>query len=802
MRRRIWGNGLVSLLILLTVATVLPAATAGAGLGSASDSDGDKLFDGLEARLEQGTKDRIPVIVLFDEGTSAEKAAAVRRDLGGFDVSYEYQTMPGLAASLTEGQIRALASRPDVEQVQLNAPVDFALDTARAAAGIDKARADFPSVDGNNESSTVCGGARQYCKDDVVVAVLDSGIDVNHVDLDGGKVIGGTDCSSATCGGIFWNVDGNGHGTYVSSILAGEGDGNPSMQGVAPGAALVSVKVGSSSSTSAAVDAALEWVIANKDTYGIDLVNMSLAGRDPSDGTDSTSRLTNKLAAAGITAFAGAGNGVPDPGGVSFPAVAKYAVTVGSMADPGDLAANEPPGFALWFGSERGPTLDGRIKPDIVAHGVDITAAQTGSVNGYKLSGGTSAASPFAAGVGALMLDANPSLVASGTACAVGDTTLECADGVVDSTVTVPLKDVMTATADDFGAPGKDNEYGAGRLDGYAAIDAASPATGSGGPAIPSHTHFSGALAAGASVSHAIDVNATTFPITAVVIMADRAAGATEPDFDVAIVDPAGAVMASSTGTSNYRQDTATHRPTATGSYSIRVTSAAGTGTYWLDVSYAGPAPAPAASSSPSPSPSPTPTPQPVPAAPTSATATAVPGSNSQIDVMWTGVDSESGYHVERSSDGTSGWAVVGSTAADVLAYRDTGLAASTTYYYRVRAYNAAGTSEPSNVASARTNGDVTAPSTPTSVKASVTRGKITVSWKGSTDSGGSGLAGYKVYRATGTTGTFVQIGTTTMTSYGDTTVVKATTYTYYVVAYDKAGNHSAPSAKVSAKAT
>ncbi|HEV2754525.1 MAG TPA: S8 family serine peptidase, partial [Actinomycetota bacterium] len=602
MRRRIWGNGLGSLLILLALTALLPAPVAGAGPARASDADGDKVFDNLEARLGDGGNDRVGVIVLFNEGTSAEKAAAVRRDLGWLDVTYEYQTMPGLAASLTAGQVRSLARRPDVEHVQLDTPVEFALDTARAAAGVDKARADFSDVDGNNERTGPCRGVRQYCKDDVVIAVIDSGIDVRHADLDGGKVIGGIDCGSGTCSGSFWNVDGAGHGTYVSSILAGEGDGNAAMRGVAPGAALVSVKVGNSMSTSAAVDAGLEWVIANRDKYGIELVNMSLAGRDPSDGTDSTSRLTNKLATVGITSFAAAGNGAPEPGGVSFPAAAKYSVAVGSMSDPGDTVPNEAPGFALWWGSERGPTLDGRTKPDIVTHGVDITAAQTGSGTGYKLSGGTSAATPFAAGVAALLLDANPSLTSSGTACATGDVTPECADGVVDDTVAVPVKDLLTATADDFGTPGKDNEYGAGRLDGYAAIDAASPLTGSGGPASPPHTHFAGALAAGATASHAVDVASTEFPITAVLIMADRAAGAADPNFNVSIVDPAGAEVAAST--SNMRQDTVTFRPASTGTYTLRVTSAAGSGTYWLDVSNGTPPPPP-------PTPTPTPTPEP-----------------------------------------------------------------------------------------------------------------------------------------------------------------------------------------------
>jgi outer membrane biosynthesis protein TonB len=390
---------------------------------------------------------------------------------------------------------------------------------------------------------------------------------------------------------------------------------------------------------------------------------------------------------------------------------------------------------------------------------------------------------------------------------------------VVDSTVTTPLKDLMTGTADDFGAPGKDNEYGSGRLDGYAAVDAASPATGSGGPSLPVHTHFSGTLASGGSASHAVEVVNASFPITAVLIMADRPAGASTPNLDVSIVSPSGAEVASSAASGNSRQDTVTHHPSSPGTYTFRVSSAAGSGVYWLDVSYAGtatvtptpspsptpepsPSPTPTPEPSPTPTPSPTPAPLPVPLPPPSATAASVPGSNSQLDVMWGDVASEAGYRIERSSNGTTGWTTVGSTSADVLAYRDTGLSPSTTYYYRVRAYNASGVSEPSNVATAKTLGDVTAPSIPSSVKASATRGKVSLSWKASTDTGGSGLAGYKIYRSTSSTGTFTQIGTTSTLSYTDTAVVKNTTYWYYVVSYDKAGNQSSPSAKVSAKPT
>src|SRR6202035_5852747 len=87
------------------------------------------------------------------------------------------------------------------------------------------------------------------------------------------------------------------------------------------------------------------------------------------------------------------------------------------------------------------------------------------------------------------------------------------------------------------------------------------------------------------------------------------------------------------------------------------------------------------------------------PAAPTSLTAGA--GSSSQISLFWSGVNGASGYRVERSPDGSTGWTQIATPAT--TSYTDSGLAAATAYFYRVEATNVAGTSAPSNVASATT---------------------------------------------------------------------------------------------------
>jgi hypothetical protein len=86
-----------------------------------------------------------------------------------------------------------------------------------------------------------------------------------------------------------------------------------------------------------------------------------------------------------------------------------------------------------------------------------------------------------------------------------------------------------------------------------------------------------------------------------------------------------------------------------------------------------------------------------VPLPPPKLSATAV--SSSQVNLAWSNVYGETGFQIERSPDGFN-WTMVASTAAHVTTFQDSGLSPTTTYYYRVRATNGAGTSAPSSVVS------------------------------------------------------------------------------------------------------
>lgn len=162
--------------------------------------------------------------------------------------------------------------------------------------------------------------------------------------------------------------------------------------------------------------------------------------------------------------------------------------------------------------------------------------------------------------------------------------------------------------------------------------------------------------------------------------------------------------------------------------------------------------------------------------------------SSSRVNVSWTAATDNVGvskYYVQRNG-------VVVATVAGGLSYSDLNVNAGTRYSYAIIAVDAAGNaSAPSASASVTTPAapDTSAPSVPSGLTATaVSPVQVNLSWSASTDTGGSGLKGYKVYRDS------TQIADVTTTTYGDATVKEGTNYSYHVVAYDAAGNTSAPS--------
>ena len=184
---------------------------------------------------------------------------------------------------------------------------------------------------------------------------------------------------------------------------------------------------------------------------------------------------------------------------------------------------------------------------------------------------------------------------------------------------------------------------------------------------------------------------------------------------------------------------------------------------------------------------------QPDSQAPTApGTLNAVATSSSSVDLSWSVATDNvgvTGYRIMRNG------AQVGTATG--TSYIDVGLTPSTTYTYTVVAHDAASNVSPASPpASVTTNpvggSDTQAPAAPAGLSATAT-GTTTVDlgWTASTDN--IGVTGYRIFRNGS------QVGTTTNTSFTDSGLSPATVYTYSVVAFDAAGNTSAPSGSATA---
>ncbi|MBS4536732.1 S8 family serine peptidase [Clostridium sp. D2Q-14] len=515
------------------------------------DKNNDKVFDNLTKKLDKkDDRDEFPVIVVFNKEINKKQMKDIENTLGKIKVKHEYENIPSISATLTKSQIDKLSNMDIVKSIEYDMEVKVSNDTATEWFGVNKASSDF-GLTGDRD-----GGLKNYSKDDVVVAVIDTGIDSNHVDLDNGKVIAWHDYIK----GQSTPYDDNGHGTHVSGIIAGEGDGNSNYKGVAEGSALIGLKVLSSSGRGSMSDctAALDWCIANKDTYGIDVINMSLGTSGSSDGTDATSLAVNRAVDAGISVVVAAGNSGPAKYTIGSPGAAEKAITIGAMADVGEG------GFNLTDFSSRGPTADERIKPDISAPGYNIMAAKANSSNSYVSYSGTSMATPFTAGTVALMLDANPNLTPN------------------------EVKNTLMSTSVDMGPDGKDIEYGMGRLDAFEAINTVGQYNGT-NINVPNVLYESDKInTANGSDLWTFDVNNIDYPISITMIMPNWQSSwlGSTPDFDIYLYDSNGNEVGNSL-TSN-RQENITFTPTTNGTYTLKVKSYSGTGNYFFDISVGG----------------------------------------------------------------------------------------------------------------------------------------------------------------------------------------------------------------------
>ena len=286
----------------------------------------------------------------------------------------------------------------------------------------------YPSLDNSIDSigTDVIWNQFGYRGEDTTIAILDTGIDFSHESLDDLDDNSNTDDPkiSVDSDGMlaFYNAntdkeypdeqphDSGSHGTHCAGIAAGTGGPSGTYSGVAPQANLVGViALDGGSGDEGDLLRAVDWTIANKDRFSIDVMSLSLGGPivipgATNNGDSSISQALDVAVEAGIVTVVAIGNGnlgiAAHPASASYPGDSVKAITVGSVNDDHNREIY----------SSRGPTGDGRLKPDVMAPGGAIMSASAGSGDGYVSYSGTSMATPHVAGVAALMIQANPNI--------------------------------------------------------------------------------------------------------------------------------------------------------------------------------------------------------------------------------------------------------------------------------------------------------------------------------------------------------------------------------------------------------
>ncbi len=230
-------------------------------------------------------------------------------------------------------------------------------------------------------------------------------------------------------------VDESGHGTHVASIAVSSLRGpSGSYNGIAPGARLVPVRAFDKHGDGHYVDVirGLDWILDNRDDHDIRVVNLSFSA-DPNSfyWDDPLNQAVMKLWEKGIVVVVSAGNTGPSPMTVGVPGNVPYVITVGAMTD--NYTPADPADDMLASFSSSGPTIEGFVKPEVVAPGghmlatmdplSDLADRYPDHVHGlnrdYFSMSGTSQSTAVVTGIVALMLEVAPFLTPDEVKCAL-----------------------------------------------------------------------------------------------------------------------------------------------------------------------------------------------------------------------------------------------------------------------------------------------------------------------------------------------------------------------------------------------
>jgi len=365
-------------------------------------------------------QNKVDVLIGFN-GTPDD---SVVRAFGG-DVKYDFAPFINvIAASVPESAIQGLSHNPNIAYVEPDAEVhimDHPSGIAEYPWGVDHIRADTVHLRSPYNKGT-----------GIIVCIIDTGIDYNHLDLLGfgpnGKVIGGWDFVN----GDADPLDDNGHGTHVSGTVAAVG-GNGGVIGVAPEAKLYAVKVlnASGSGSYSNVIAGINWCATNE--LKPQIISMSLGGSSGSSALQSAVDAANSNGVLVVAAAGNSGNPKGKGDNVGYPARYNSVMAVASTTKTDARSSFSSTGSAV----------------DISAPGSSIPSTWLGG--GYNTISGTSMATPHVSGAAALVFKSN-----EGAWVTAGYTN---GDGTWTN---AEVRTVLEKTAQDLGTAGKDNLYGYG----------------------------------------------------------------------------------------------------------------------------------------------------------------------------------------------------------------------------------------------------------------------------------------------------------------------------------------------------
>lgn len=366
--------------------------------------------------------------------------------------------------------IRLLSERPDVVFIDNGAP------EAELVEPVERRRATHDELDravawGVDKINAPEVWALGYEGQGVIVGVIDTGVDYTHSDL-------GSNMWHDTPAGLHYGynfygsgdplnpMDDNGHGTHCAGSVAGTGAAGTET-GVAPSATVMALRIYYYTGGFPTWIQGMEFAAE----HGASVLSMSLGTTPVGNATLRTAE--ENVLLAGIYHSVAAANSGPGSGTIRasgdcpppwfhpdqvFQAGQTAVVTVGATDSNDGIASFSSRGPVTWWlgvspWNDYGDTTP-LIKPDISGPGVDVLSTQLGG--GYTTMSGTSMATPHLAGVAALLLSINPELSVA------------------------QLDSLIETTSLDLGTAGKDNTYGAGRVDAYQAALAALEMVGTG----------------------------------------------------------------------------------------------------------------------------------------------------------------------------------------------------------------------------------------------------------------------------------------------------------------------------------